>query len=522
MHARTFLTLAVASALVLGAAAAPASAAPPTVDRVLGDDASAIAVAASKAQFASTADVVVIANGDSLHGGLAGATTASALGGPLLLVEKSRIAAAVKAEIVRLAPSRIVVVGGTSSVSTSVYAALADIQSDISRIATDRYLNAEALARLAFPGGASTAVIATGEESSTLVPAASYAASIDAPILFVRKTDTAPRASLAGTLAALGVDHAVVIGPTTSITAKFQTALATAGLTTQRVTGADRYTTALAIAALYPAPTRAFVVSGTRFLSGLPAIGLAASTGSPLVLSIPYCAPAPLTDWVTDAAIPALTLVGSPRFVRGLVGDLQECRSTTSASSIWVMANKKNKLSPVGYVPSGLRVPNIQRSGSHQVRSAVASALEDMAADARADGAGRIGIVSGYRSYSTQKALYARYVATNGQKWADSQSARAGFSEHQTGLSADLAACSASACSSIYSIASTAQGKWLAKNSWKYGFVMRYENGRTSTTGYAYEPWHFRYIGPVAAADYHEGGFSTLEGYFGYPAAPGY
>ena len=95
MHARTFLTLAVASALVLGAAAAPASAAPPTVDRVLGDDAFAIAVAASKVQFASTADVVVIANGDSLHGGLAGATTASALGGPLLLVEKSRIAAVV-------------------------------------------------------------------------------------------------------------------------------------------------------------------------------------------------------------------------------------------------------------------------------------------------------------------------------------------------------------------------------------------------------------------------------------------
>jgi hypothetical protein len=68
----------------------------------------------------------------------------------------------------------------------------------------------------------------------------------------------------------------------------------------------------------------------------------------------------------------------------------------------------------------------------------------------------------------------------------------------------------------------TAQGAWVAANAWRFGFIVRYEDGQTAITGYEAEPWHLRYIGPELAQVYHDGGFHTLEDFFGLPAAPGY
>ena len=523
MAARPIVGALISAALVLGAVAAPAAAAPaPAVERVNGTSLSAIAISSSKLQFPESAAVVVIANKNAFPSGVAGAAAARALGGPLLLVEATSVSSTVLAEIRRLSPARIIVLGSTTSVSASVYSKLTSVQPNITRIAQNDYRTSEALAAAAFPDGAATAVIGSGTKSSTLLAAGAYAAQIGAPILYVRSSDTSIRASLAQSLTTLGVRSAVIVGSTSVVTKSLQSALTARGVETRRVAAQDAYATSIALARLSPDVDAATLVSATTYSSGVPAIGLAASRGAPLVLTIPYCASNALTSWVTGASITRLTLVGSPKYVRGLVGSLESCRSTTTASSLWVLANKKNKLSPAAYVPSGLRLPNIQRSGSHQLRDAAADALEQLVSDARGAGAGRIGISSGYRSYSTQKALYARYVATRGQAWADSQSARAGYSEHQTGLAADLMACSASSCGSIYAIASTTQGKWLAKNSWKYGFILRYGNGKTSTTGYTYEPWHFRFVGKALAADYAAGGFSTLESYFGTGRAPTY
>ena len=62
----------------------------------------------------------------------------------------------------------------------------------------------------------------------------------------------------------------------------------------------------------------------------------------------------------------------------------------------------------------------------------------------------------------------------------------------------------------------------MAENGWRYGFIVRYEPGQTAVSGYDSEPWHLRYIGPQLAAAYHDGGFHTLEAFFGLPAAPNY
>jgi D-alanyl-D-alanine carboxypeptidase len=142
------------------------------------------------------------------------------------------------------------------------------------------------------------------------------------------------------------------------------------------------------------------------------------------------------------------------------------------------------------------------------------------------DGAAQSGLqlklASGYRSYSTQKALYNGYVASSGQAYADASSARPGHSEHQTGLAADLEPASRN-CEIQQCFGTTAEGKWLAANAYKYGFIIRYQEGKDRLTGYEYEPWHVRYIGADLATKVYKSG-KTLEQYFGmttyadYPA----
>jgi len=524
-HMRSRL-LAAGAALVVAAtllvAPQTATAAAPTVTRISGADQYSIAVRASRAAFptAGSAAAVVVVNGEDYQSAIVAGTAAAALDAPILFVSKSSMLASVKKEIVRLAPSQIVVVGSTSLVSSKVSKQLVALQPNTVRIGGDDYTEAENLARFAFAGGAEHVYLFPGKKSPAGVSASAFAASDGAPLLFARATDTTIRASAQALYAELGTTRVTIIG--SSITPTYATELTKLGITVDRVTADASGNTNFAIAQRFVNPGGVIVASSTDYDSAIGALATAASTRSPIVLTTPYCATPGLLGYLNTSSATSMTIVGSVSVVRGLVASLEPCRDITDVSSAWVFVNKKNKLSPASYVPSPLKVPNIQRTGSHQLRSGAANALEDMVSAARAAGAGRIGIVSGYRSYATQKALYARYVRTNGQAWADSQSARAGFSEHQTGLAADLAACSSTACGSIYSIASTSQGKWLAKNSWKYGFIVRYAKGKTSTTGYAYEPWHFRYVGKELAADYHAGKFTTLEKYFGKKAAPKY
>lgn len=118
-------------------------------------------------------------------------------------------------------------------------------------------------------------------------------------------------------------------------------------------------------------------------------------------------------------------------------------------------------------------------------------------------------IASGYRSYSYQVGLYQNYSAVSGTDQADTYSARAGHSEHQTGLCFDLN-------SVDDSFANTDEGKWINENAYLYGFIIRYPKGKESITGYQYEPWHLRYVGRDLASElYNNGDWITLEEYYG-------
>ncbi len=190
--------------------------------------------------------------------------------------------------------------------------------------------------------------------------------------------------------------------------------------------------------------------------------------------------------------------------------------SNTDPSSIWVVVNKKHALDPVNYKPSDLVVPSVALrvpgNESMQLRAATATALQKMFADAKLANL-NLKLASGYRSYVYQVNLYDGYVKSMGQAKADKTSARPGHSEHQTGLAADIEPAS-NKCELDACFANTPEGKWLAANAYKYGFLLRYPADKVAVTGYDSEPWHFRYIGDKLAAEMHKTGVTTLEEFF--------
>lgn len=118
-----------------------------------------------------------------------------------------------------------------------------------------------------------------------------------------------------------------------------------------------------------------------------------------------------------------------------------------------------------------------------------------------------------YRSYSAQQHIYRTFENRVGTERADTYSARAGHSEHQTGLAFDIGG--ADPDFRLKQVLGTMkEGVWMAENAPKYGFILRYPEGRQDMTGYMYEPWHFRYIGTEAALRITASGLS-LDEYLG-------
>ena len=156
-----------------------------------------------------------------------------------------------------------------------------------------------------------------------------------------------------------------------------------------------------------------------------------------------------------------------------------------------LIVNKTYSL-PAGYAPGDLTAE-------------CSRAFREMKSAAAAKGL-NIYVSSGYRSYALQSSLYARYCASDGRAAADRYSARPGHSEHQTGLAMDLNTIT-------NAFADTAEGRWVAANCWRWGFILRYPYGKEEQTGYMYEPWHLRYVGDKAEAIYRSG--LCLEEYYG-------
>ncbi|UYK39768.1 M15 family metallopeptidase [Microbacterium terricola] len=211
---------------------------------------------------------------------------------------------------------------------------------------------------------------------------------------------------------------------------------------------------------------------------------------------------------------------GAAAFRDAVAGGKADCISLGDPERIWLVVNKTRPYDPLDHRPADLTaVSGVRNLAGGFLRADAGTALTAMVTAARS--VGELAMESGYRSFATQTATYAGQVSARGAEHADLVSARPGYSEHQSGLTLDVVACNGG-CGTLDDLAGTPQGEWVAAHAWEYGWIVRYEADRTGITGYLPEPWHLRYIGTDLAAEYHEGGWHTLEEFFGLPAAPDY
>lgn len=130
--------------------------------------------------------------------------------------------------------------------------------------------------------------------------------------------------------------------------------------------------------------------------------------------------------------------------------------------------------------------------GQKQLRKEAYDKFVEMCKAAKKDGV-KFYAESAYRSYKYQNNIFNSYVYNSGQEAADKYAAKPGFSEHELGLAIDLA--------NIWTITTKGEEyKWISKNAYKYGYIIRYKKEWEDITGYAAESWHIRYVGKKAAS----------------------
>ncbi len=173
------------------------------------------------------------------------------------------------------------------------------------------------------------------------------------------------------------------------------------------------------------------------------------------------------------------------------------------AKDITILVNKYHKL-PDDYEPDDL--VSLSYNLNYKLRKEAAEAFEELTS------AGLLENVifypfSPYRSFETQSILYNRYKQVDGEKVADTYSARPGFSEHQLGLAVDIRS------SNLTDNLTQEHYEWMLNNSYKYGFIIRYPKGKQHITQYIEEPWHLRYLGIDLATKVHDSGLTYDEYY---------
>lgn len=175
-----------------------------------------------------------------------------------------------------------------------------------------------------------------------------------------------------------------------------------------------------------------------------------------------------------------------------------------------ILVNKFHYLAE-DFVPENLiSIKATYAYADNQIKQEVFDAFKNMWAAAKKEDLTLI-INSSYRDYASQEYVWSIREATMGEEYADSIAARAGYSEHQTGLALDIITYGANGSN----FEDTDEFKWLQKNAYKYGFILRYPKDKEDITGYAYESWHYRYVGIDAATEIHNKNI-TFDEYYAY------
>ncbi len=190
------------------------------------------------------------------------------------------------------------------------------------------------------------------------------------------------------------------------------------------------------------------------------------------------------------------------------LSDYEVFMDPEKSNEFLILVNKTHKVDASLAPADRLSVKDAKKD--IELDATAARALEAMFIEMRAAGFDDVFVTSAYRAYSYQEYLFNMYIdeeMARGLDYYDARkkvltySAEPGTSEHQTGLAVDLMVESMSELDE--SFADHPVYDWLAENAWKFGFVLRFPADKTDITGYAFEPWHYRFVGRTHAYEIH-------------------
>ena len=179
-----------------------------------------------------------------------------------------------------------------------------------------------------------------------------------------------------------------------------------------------------------------------------------------------------------------------------------------SKFSLDMLVNKHRHLSE-DFVPDDLVTIDSAYASSDDLQSSrlAFNAFKEMS-DAALKEDYHLIINSAYRSYQDQVDLCDYYTKVYGENYVTRYVARAGYSEHQTGLAFDIGS------RSVNVFANSKEYIWMQENAYKYGFIYRYTKQYEGITGFRHEAWHYRYVGKEIATYIHEHHDMSLEEYW--------
>lgn len=170
--------------------------------------------------------------------------------------------------------------------------------------------------------------------------------------------------------------------------------------------------------------------------------------------------------------------------------------------NVWALVSKDRPLrGEAGYQLIDIPVAHGDEGATMKIARDISDELETMVNAAEADGESLM-VSSAYRSLEEQRTIHDEYVSEWGEAAAKQYVLPVGASEHHTGLAVDFSSVS-DECAEDSDTCSlgTSGAMWLAKNAWRYGFILRYPDGKRDITGVGFEPWHYRFVGvPLATA----------------------
>lgn len=265
----------------------------PGVTRLAGASRYETALAISK-RYSAGVPAVFVATGSNFPDALSAAAAASLVGGPLLLTPANALPQNVRAEIQRLKPQQIYVIGGTGAVNGQVFNALKPLAPKTTRLGgTDRYETARTIIKSVF-STSSTALLATGRTFPDALAATGAAGLLNAPVVLVDGASSKIPDATVKLLRSLNVRSITIAGGPGAVSTGIGAHAKALGFTVQRLGGASRFETAAAINdAHFPAGSSntMFLATGANFPDALAGAALAGSLGAPVYVTQASCAP---------------------------------------------------------------------------------------------------------------------------------------------------------------------------------------------------------------------------------------